>query len=115
MPGGMYWDTCKLSSLIQICPKGIYTNCRLRAFEIVYSDNTSTDATVKYAPQKLRSVIADTAGTDGLKAYVGFSHGDEPLESIFATDKLPHLAALKKQYDPEGLFNAYHPLPTKYP
>ncbi|KAJ5427185.1 FAD-binding domain-containing protein [Penicillium sp. CMV-2018d] len=85
------------------------------AFEIVYSDNTSTDATVKYAPQKLRSVIADTAGTDGLKAYVGFSHGDEPLESIFATDKLPHLAALKKQYDPEGLFNAYHPLPTRYP
>ncbi|KAJ6013601.1 FAD-binding domain-containing protein [Penicillium herquei] len=78
-------------------------------------NNTSTDATVKYAPQQLRAIISDTAGTDGLKAYVGFSHGDEPLESIFAADKLPHLAALKKQYDPEGLFNAYHPLPTSYP
>ncbi|RAL09584.1 FAD-binding oxidoreductase [Aspergillus homomorphus CBS 101889] len=84
-------------------------------FEIVYSDNTTTDATIDYIPEKMRDTIAATAGTDGLQVYVGFSHGDEPLESIFAKDKLPHLAALKKQYDPEGLFNAYHPLPTVYP
>lgn len=63
----------------------------------------------------MRDTIAETAGTDGLAVYVGFSNGDEPIESIFSKEHLPRLAALKKEYDPEGLFNAYHPLPTSYP
>ncbi|KAI1502202.1 hypothetical protein F5X99DRAFT_427578 [Biscogniauxia marginata] len=79
----------------------------------VYSDNT-TDAEIEYLPEKIRATIADSAGTDGLAVYVGFSNGDEPLESLFSKENLPRLAALKKDYDPDGLFNAYHPLPTHY-
>lgn len=82
---------------------------------IAYGDNVTTDATIENLPEKMRASIADTAGTGGLEAYVGFSHGDEPLESIFSKKKLPRLAALKKRYDPHGFFNAYHPLPTSYP
>ncbi|KAF3055926.1 6-hydroxy-D-nicotine oxidase [Daldinia childiae] len=81
---------------------------------IVYPENT-TDATIEYLPQRLRATIADSAGTDGLATYIGFSRGDEPLESLFSAEHLPRLSALKKKYDPQGLFNAYHPLPTSYP
>lgn len=85
------------------------------AIEITFSDNTSTDATVDDYGKKFRQTLLDTAGTKGLECYVGFSHGDEPLESIFSREKLPQLAALKKKYDPCGLFNAFHPLPMEYP
>ena len=86
-----------------------------RTWGIAFADNKTTDASIENLPEKMRATIADTAGTDGLEAYIGFSNGDEPLESIFAKEKLPRLAALKKKYDPDGLFNAYHPLPTSYP
>ncbi|KAG9511558.1 hypothetical protein KCV07_g10092, partial [Aureobasidium melanogenum] len=84
------------------------------AFEITFSDNTSTDATTGNYYAKWRDTIVHTAGTEGLQAYIGFSHGDEPLESNWSREKLPRLAALKKRYDPSGMFNAYRPLPTKY-
>lgn len=63
----------------------------------------------------MRDIIVETAGTNDLITYVGFSHGNEPLESIYSKENLPRLAALKKEIDPSGLFNAYHPLPTVYP
>lgn len=63
----------------------------------------------------MRDAIVATAGTDGLAVYIGFSNGDEPIEAIWSKQHLPRLAALKKKYDPSGLFNAYHPLPTSYP
>ena len=87
-----------------------------RDFPILYSDNNTTDATIEYLPQKMRQIIVDSAQTGGkLRTWVGFSNGDESLESIFSKENLPRLAALKKEYDPHGLFNAYHPLPTSYP
>ena len=89
--------------------------CAARTWGIAYGDNVTTDATIEHYPEKMRASIVDTAGTGGLKAYIGFSHGDESLESIFSKENLPRLAALKKQYDPHGLFNAYRPLPTSYP
>ena len=74
----------------------------------------TSDTTIENLPEKMRSTIADTAGTNGLEVYSGFSNGDEPLKSIFSKEKLPRLAALKKQYDPDGLFNAYYPLLKSY-
>lgn len=87
-----------------------------RTWGYLFAGNSSTsDASIEYLPEKMRSTIASTAGTDGLQVYIGFSNGDEPVESVFGKEKLPRLAALKKKYDPDGLFNAYHPLPTSYP
>ncbi|KAI5853645.1 hypothetical protein GGS23DRAFT_601730 [Durotheca rogersii] len=82
---------------------------------IVYDDDSSTDATIDNLPKRMRATISRTAGTDGLNTYVGFSNGDEPLRALFSQENLSRLAALKKVYDPRGLFNAYHPLPTFYP
>lgn len=84
------------------------------AFEITFSDNISTDATTESYYAKWRDTIVQTAGTKGLQAYIGFSHGDETLESDWSKEKLPRLAALEKRYDPSGIFNAYRPLPTEY-
>ena len=86
-----------------------------RTWGIDFADNTSTEASIEFLPDQMRLAIAETAGTDGLAAYVGFSKGDESLESLFSRDNLPALAELKTKYDPEGWFNAYHPLPTLYP
>lgn len=60
----------------------------------------------------MRGTIASTAGTDYLNVYVGFSFGNEPLESIWSEEHLPRLVALKNEFDPEGLFSNYHPIPT---
>ncbi|KAH8704869.1 hypothetical protein BGW36DRAFT_402566 [Talaromyces proteolyticus] len=82
--------------------------------QTLYTDNTTDDETTGY-PRLMRDMLAKTAGTDDLQVYVSYSHGDESLESLFGAHKLPRLAALKKEIDPHGLFNAYHPLPTQYP
>jgi FAD/FMN-containing dehydrogenase len=86
-----------------------------RTWGFVFPNSSVTGATIDNLPKKIRSAISDTAGTNGLAAYVGFSNGDEKLESLFSAEHMPRLAALKKRYDPDGLFNAYHPLPTRYP
>ena len=82
--------------------------------EFDYSDDATNDATTGY-PSKIKDAFVEGAGTDGLESYVGYSHGDETVEEIFGQEKLPRLAALKKEIDPDGLFNGYHPLPTAYP
>lgn len=86
-----------------------------RTWGISFPSANGTDASIANLPQQLRETIARSAGTDGLNVYVGFSNGDEPLEAVFSRENLPRLANTKREYDPEGLFNAYHPLPTRYP
>ena len=62
----------------------------------------------------MRATVAATAGTpDGLDTYVGFSHGDESAKAIWSEAHLARLRALKKQYDPQGWFSWYHPIPLE--
>lgn len=85
-----------------------------RTFGYVYGANTTTtEADIENLPVRLRDALADSAGTDGLNTYVGFSHGDEPAEAIWSAENLARLTALKQEYDPLGLFNWYHPLPLE--
>ncbi|KAL2167886.1 hypothetical protein VTG60DRAFT_673 [Thermothelomyces hinnuleus] len=89
-----------------------------QTFGFDYPNGTVTDSDIEHYPQRIRAALAKTSGMDGpdgLAAYINFSNGDEPIESIYSKKHLPRLAALKKKYDPHGLFNAYHPLPTSYP
>ncbi|MCJ1251587.1 hypothetical protein MMC30_008822 [Trapelia coarctata] len=79
-----------------------------------YSDETTNDETTGY-PRRIREALIPTAGTDGFEVYVSYSHGDETIEQLYSKENLPRLAALKKKIDPNGLFNAYHPVPTAYP
>lgn len=81
---------------------------------MMYNDDTTTDESIGY-PAQMRETMASTAGTNGFEVYVSYSHGDETVEQLYSAANLPRLAALKKEIDPSGLFNAYHPLPTQYP
>lgn len=63
----------------------------------------------------LRSDLAATSGYDGLAVYQNYAWGDETMEQIYGARKLPKLAKLKAQYDPDNVFRFYHNLPTSYP
>lgn len=63
----------------------------------------------------LRSDLVATSGYDDLAVYLNYAWGDETLEQIYGKEKLPRLAKLKAQYDPDNVFRFYHALPTSYP
>lgn len=65
--------------------------------------------------REIRSDMVATSGYDDLTVYANYAYGDETLEQIFGKDKLPKLAQLKAQYDPDNTFGFYHALPTTYP
>ena len=64
---------------------------------------------------EIRSDMVATSGYDDLTVYVNYAYGDETLEQIYGKEKLPKLAQLKAQYDPNNAFGFYHALPTSYP
>lgn len=82
--------------------------------EFKYTDEKFDDVIDSYA-RRIRDVFVATAGTEGLNVYVSYSHGDEKLEEVYGKSKLTKLASLKKEFDPNGLFDAYHALPMAYP
>jgi FAD/FMN-containing dehydrogenase len=67
--------------------------------------------------RELRDSWSRTGGyaQQGGAIYVNYARGDEPIESVWGMEKLPRLAALKKQWDPENVFAYNNPLPTSYP
>ena len=77
--------------------------------------NEKLDGVVDGYARRIRDAFVRTAGTDGLNAYVSYSHGDERLEEVYGERKLGRLAKIKKEVDPRGLFDAYHALPMVYP
>ncbi|KAL2194466.1 hypothetical protein P885DRAFT_71238 [Corynascus similis CBS 632.67] len=86
-----------------------------QTFGFVYGTNTTTtEADIEDLPKRLRDTVAATAGTPVQHAtYVGFSHGDESAEAIWSGRNLNRLRALKREYDPQGLFSWYHPIPLE--
>ncbi|KAI0882108.1 FAD-binding domain-containing protein [Annulohypoxylon maeteangense] len=65
--------------------------------------------------RELRLDIVATSGYPDLSVYVNYAYGDETLEQIYGKDKLPRLAKLKKEWDPDSVFKYHHVLPTEYP
>ncbi|RFU78524.1 fad binding domain [Trichoderma arundinaceum] len=62
--------------------------------------------------REIRSDYAATGGYDGLAVYASYTHGDETPQQLFGS-ALPRLTQLKKTWDPEGVFNFFHPIPTQ--
>lgn len=56
-----------------------------------------------------------TSGYPELAVYVNYARGDESLEQIYGQGNFPRLAALKKEWDPSGVFSFNNGLPTEYP
>ena len=61
----------------------------------------------------LRDQLAATSGYPGLSAYVNYAWGDETLEEIYREDKLRHLVAVKKQWDPDNVFGFSNGIPSE--
>ncbi|KAI9789483.1 MAG: hypothetical protein M1816_006025 [Peltula sp. TS41687] len=79
-----------------------------------WTDPSAENAANAMARQ-LREEFTATSGYPGLNVYVSYAHGDESLEAIYGADKLPRLAQLKRQWDPQNVFAFNNALPTKYP
>ncbi|KAI3336885.1 Glucooligosaccharide oxidase [Xylariaceae sp. AK1471] len=77
--------------------------------------DSTTEAAAKTLGCKLRDRFVATSGYPSLAVYTSYAGGDETLEQIFGHDNLPRLVALKKQWDPTGVFNYQNALSTQYP
>lgn len=78
---------------------------------MVYTDAGLDDQITNYGKAIRAKFNADT-GFSPIKTYMNYGHGDESLATLYGQSKLKTLAAAKKKYDPSGVFNAYHALPT---
>ncbi|KAL2275178.1 hypothetical protein FJTKL_02407 [Diaporthe vaccinii] len=64
--------------------------------------------------RQLRTSLSKAGGYDDDVVYVSYSQGDETLEQIYGRRKLPRLAALKKDWDPNNVFDYNVSLPAEY-
>ncbi|KAF2792192.1 Glucooligosaccharide oxidase [Melanomma pulvis-pyrius CBS 109.77] len=84
----------------------------------IYADDPSVQKTIEDGTQlaiELRKTWDEISGYPEHTIYVNYAHGDETIEQVYRADKLPRLAALKKQWDPSNVFGFNNPLPTQYP
>ncbi|KFA66823.1 hypothetical protein S40285_06830 [Stachybotrys chlorohalonatus IBT 40285] len=77
--------------------------------------DTVTEAAAHQLGREIRDDYAATSGYGGLAVYVNTAQGDETLEQRYGAHKLPRLASLKAEWDPDNVFRFHHALPTSYP
>lgn len=84
-------------------------------FSMTYGDAGVAEAADAWALQ-WRDHFARPAvsGYDDMVIYQNYAHDDEPLSALYGHDEWRHerLSALKRSYDPHGLFNGYHAVPA---
>ncbi|KAI1353360.1 hypothetical protein F5Y01DRAFT_312850 [Xylaria sp. FL0043] len=84
-------------------------------FSVTYSDPGLADAADAWArDMRDKFALPEICGYDRLQIYQNYGHGDEPLSALYGYEDWRHerLTALKKKYDPRGLFNGYHAIPA---
>ncbi|KAG8168419.1 hypothetical protein KVR01_001168 [Diaporthe batatas] len=77
-------------------------------------NSSAPQAVAELGPQ-IRANLCKAGGYDDVSVYVSYSQGDETLEQVYGRRKLPRLAALKKEWDPNNIFAYNFTLPTQYP
>ncbi|KAI1770585.1 hypothetical protein F4818DRAFT_446201 [Hypoxylon cercidicola] len=84
-------------------------------FSVTYSEDAVADAADSWALE-MRNKFAqpEVSGYDKLQIYQNYAHGDEPLSALYGYEEWRHecLTRLKNNYDPHGLFNGFHAIPT---
>lgn len=75
-----------------------------------YTTDSSIDGTVTSFEKSVRAIFAKTSGYRGLATYTGYAHGDEGPAAWYSEERLPRLAAIKKKWDPEGMFSYNKPI-----
>lgn len=59
---------------------------------------------------KVRENFVRTGGFDEPVTYVSYARGDESQEALYGRRKLERLRALKKRWDPKGVFSFNAPI-----
>jgi Berberine and berberine like len=75
-----------------------------------YTDPSLASTVDEFATSAISAFNA-TSGFDELRVYVSYARGTEGLEAMYGPRKLGRLLALKKEWDPDGLFVFNNPLP----
>lgn len=81
--------------------------------ESFYTDPGNDDAINDFVTSA-RARFEETSGFDTLATYVNFAHGDEGPTAWYSARKLQKLSALKRQWDPKGLFSWHNPVPMRW-
>lgn len=83
----------------------------------IYATDPINETTITVGASLGREIREDwieTSGYSEFAIYVNYAHGDETIEQKYSQERLPHLAALKKEWDPTNVFRFNNDLPTGY-
>lgn len=79
-----------------------------------YPDST-LDSAVDTWLGSAAAALHSTGGFEKPKVYMNYAQGTEDLGALYGYEewRLERLKALKKKYDPEGVFSGYHAIPRE--
>lgn len=80
---------------------------------IIYAPNgTARDTAVNQLGNKLRGILQQGTGSSELHTYVNYAYGTEGPRSWYGYEqwRQDRLLALKRKYDPKGVFSFYAPV-----
>ncbi|KAL9017077.1 MAG: hypothetical protein Q9185_005588 [Variospora sp. 1 TL-2023] len=84
-------------------------------FSMTYPDDSIAEEVDAWA-LRWRDHFAQphVSGYDRMVIYQNYAHDDEPPSALYGYDewRQERLSTLKRKYDPNGLFNAYHAVPA---
>ncbi|OTB08086.1 hypothetical protein M426DRAFT_71296 [Hypoxylon sp. CI-4A] len=79
---------------------------RFNSFVITWYPDASLDSTAEAFGSKVRDLWRSTAELPGDRTYVNFAFGDETDQQVYY-NSTSRLQQIKKQYDPENIFNQW--------
>lgn len=84
-------------------------------FSMTYTDDSVAEDADAWA-LRWRDHFAQpqVSGYGRMVIYQNYAHDDEPPSALYGYERWRHerLSALKRKYDPKGLFNGYHAVPA---
>lgn len=80
-----------------------------QAIVIPWYTDAALDVEANEFGRRVRNLWSDNDDAARNPTYVNFAHGDESLDALYGSS-LPQLRALKKKWDPQGVFGQWFPI-----
>ena len=80
---------------------------------VTYAPDPAQDAEAMAWGEQVRELVLEGTGSSELHSYVHYAYGSESFETIYGHEpwRLEKLRRLKAEFDPEGRFSFYAPVP----